>query len=111
MEKEISRRSFLRTSALALGAIALSETKGVRGAIAAEQKQTQVFFTDDISVNGLQKIYFRINREMTGRIGIKLHTGEPRGPQSPCKQRILEGVAGRPVGVRVQKWEDLRAIL
>lgn len=80
MEKNISRRSFLRTSALALGAIALSETKGARGAVAAEQKQTQVFFTDDISVNGLQKIYSRINQGMTGRIGIKLHTGEPHGP-------------------------------
>jgi hypothetical protein len=80
MEKEISRRSFLRTSALALGAIALSETKGARGAVAAEQKQTKVFFTDDISVNGLQKIYSRINQGMTGRIGIKLHTGEPHGP-------------------------------
>jgi hypothetical protein len=58
----------------------LSETKGARGAVAAEQKQTQVFFTDDISVNGLQKIYSRINQGMTGRIGIKLHTGEPHGP-------------------------------
>lgn len=37
-------------------------------------------FTKDISVNGLLKIYSKINQGMTGRIGIKLHSGEPHGP-------------------------------
>jgi uncharacterized Fe-S center protein len=34
----------------------------------------------DISVNGLLKIYAKINQGMTGKIGIKLHSGEPHGP-------------------------------
>ena len=42
--------------------------------------RAQVFFTRDISVNGLLNIYSRINGGMTGNIGIKLHTGEPHGP-------------------------------
>lgn len=42
--------------------------------------KSNVFFTNDISVKGLLEIYSHINRGMTGRVGIKLHTGEPHGP-------------------------------
>ncbi len=80
MEWEISRRSFLKRSALALGTIALSDFKSIGSAIAAPENKSQVFFTKDISVNGLLKIYSKINQGMTGKIGIKLHTGEPNGP-------------------------------
>ena len=41
--------------------------------------KSDVFFTKDISVKGLLKINSQINRGMTGRVGIKLHTGEPHG--------------------------------
>jgi uncharacterized Fe-S center protein len=44
------------------------------------QKRAEVFFTNDISVNGLLKIYSRIGRGITGKVGIKLHSGEPNGP-------------------------------
>jgi uncharacterized Fe-S center protein len=43
-------------------------------------KKSVVFFTKDINVNGLSEIYSRVNQGMTGRVGIKLHTGEPHGP-------------------------------
>ncbi len=42
--------------------------------------KSDVFFTKDISVEGLLKIYSHINKGITGKIGIKLHTGEPHGP-------------------------------
>jgi uncharacterized Fe-S center protein len=42
--------------------------------------KSDVFFTKDISVKGLLGIYSHINRGITGRVGIKLHTGEPHGP-------------------------------
>lgn len=42
--------------------------------------KSDVFFTKDISVKGLLEIYSHINQGMTGKIGIKLHTGEPHGP-------------------------------
>jgi len=77
---QISRRSFLKGSALALSAVALGDFKSVGSAVAAGENISQVFFTKDISVNGLLKIYSQINQGMTGRIGIKLHTGEPHGP-------------------------------
>jgi len=80
MERKISRRGFLKGSAIALGAVAVCGFKGIDSAVAAGQNKSQVFFTEDISVNGLLKIYSKINRGMTGKIGIKLHTGEPHGP-------------------------------
>ena len=39
-----------------------------------------VYFTRDLSPEGLHKVYSRINENMTGRIAIKLHTGEKNGP-------------------------------
>ena len=46
----------------------------------AQQSQSQVFFTKDISVKGLRKVYSKINQGLTGKTGIKLHSGEPHGP-------------------------------
>ena len=39
-----------------------------------------VFFTRDLSAAGLEKIYKRVGSVLTGRVAIKLHTGEPHGP-------------------------------
>ena len=80
MERQISRRSFLKGSAIVLGAVAVCDFKGIGSAVASGQNKSQVFFTEDISVNGLLKIYSKINQAMTDKIGIKLHIGEPHGP-------------------------------
>lgn len=37
-------------------------------------------FSKDISPAGLLKIYDKINQDITGKVAIKLHTGEPKGP-------------------------------
>ena len=84
MEKKISRRDFLQITAVGLATVAMSDLKGIGSAFAAGQSKSQVFFTEDISVNGLLKIYSKINQGMTGKIGIKLHTGEPDG-QTYCQ--------------------------
>ena len=39
-----------------------------------------VFFTRDLSAEGLLKIYRKVCAPLTGKIGVKLHTGEPHGP-------------------------------
>ena len=39
-----------------------------------------VFFTRDLSAEGLEKIYDRISSVLEGKIAVKLHTGEPHGP-------------------------------
>ena len=43
-------------------------------------KESIVYFTRDLSAEGLQRIYGRISESLTGKVGIKLHTGEPHGP-------------------------------
>ena len=43
-------------------------------------KTSIVYFTRDLSPNGLRKIYAKINAELTGRVAVKLHTGEQNGP-------------------------------
>lgn len=39
-----------------------------------------VYFTRDLSAEGLRRIFSRISGNLTGKVGIKLHTGEPHGP-------------------------------
>ncbi len=39
-----------------------------------------VYFTRDLSAEGLEKIYKRICSPLKGKIAVKLHTGEQRGP-------------------------------
>ena len=43
-------------------------------------QKPKVFFTRDISAAGLLNVYKRVNREIYGKTAIKLHTGEPHGP-------------------------------
>ena len=40
----------------------------------------KVYFTDKIDAAHLIKLYGRVNGEIFGKVGIKLHTGEPKGP-------------------------------
>ncbi len=42
--------------------------------------ESVVYFTRDLSAEGLKKIYERVNDNMTGKVAIKLHTGEQHGP-------------------------------
>ncbi len=42
--------------------------------------ESVVYFTRDLSPEGLKKAYEKVNGEMKGKIGVKLHTGEPHGP-------------------------------
>ncbi len=39
-----------------------------------------VYFTRDLSPEGLEKIYKKVSGNITGKVGIKLHTGEKNGP-------------------------------
>lgn len=42
--------------------------------------ESVVYFTRDLSAEGLRKIFARVSQPLTGKIGVKLHTGEPHGP-------------------------------
>ncbi|MDO4866763.1 MAG: DUF362 domain-containing protein [Clostridia bacterium] len=39
-----------------------------------------VYFTRDLSAEGLRKLYARVNGQICGKVAIKLHTGEQYGP-------------------------------
>ena len=39
-----------------------------------------VYFTRDLSPEGLQKVYEKINGSIGGKVAVKLHTGEKNGP-------------------------------
>lgn len=52
-----------------------------------------VFFTRDLSAEGLAKISRRVMDVMEGRVAVKLHTGEPHGPNiipHPWVKHLLE---------------------
>ena len=40
----------------------------------------KVYFTKDISPQGLLKIYNKVNQDIKGKVAIKWHSGEPNGP-------------------------------
>lgn len=55
--------------------------------------ESLVYFTRDLSAEGLRRVYERVNGTMTGRIGVKLHTGEQHGPNiipRPWVQTLLD---------------------
>ena len=73
------RRSFLRTGAIApSGNVPIDLS--ILATAATSKDKFPVYFTKDISVSGLLNIYAKINEGMTGKIAIKLHSGEPHGP-------------------------------
>lgn len=80
MKKRVSRRQFLQMSAVALGAVAMSAAGGMGQALAAAQDRAKVFFTKDLSASGLLKLYSKIGHRIGGKVAIKVHTGEPHGP-------------------------------
>ncbi len=55
--------------------------------------ESLVYFTRDLSAEGLLKIFERVSAPLTGKIGIKLHTGEPHGPNiipRPWVRKLIE---------------------
>lgn len=49
-----------------------------------------VYFTRDLSAEGLIKAYEQVCADMTGSVGVKLHTGEPNGPNIIPREWIKE---------------------
>jgi uncharacterized Fe-S center protein len=80
MGNNIERRTFLKGSALVLGCATVGDFGSLHAAAATQENASQVFFTPDISGDGLLKIYSKINERISGKVAIKLHTGEPHGP-------------------------------
>lgn len=51
-------------------------------------EESTVFFTRDLSAEGLKRIFRRIGGSLSGKIAVKLHTGEPKGPNLIPRQWV-----------------------
>ena len=52
-----------------------------------------VYFTRDLTAEGMERIYKKVSGVLTGRVAVKLHTGEPEGPNiipRPWVKNLLE---------------------
>ena len=55
--------------------------------------ESVVYFTKDLSPEGLRKIYAKVNDGIEGKIAVKLHTGEKNGPNiipRPWVKELIE---------------------
>ncbi|MBR0205070.1 MAG: DUF362 domain-containing protein [Synergistaceae bacterium] len=55
--------------------------------------ESVVYFTRDLSSEGLRKIYAKIAARITGKVAIKLHTGEPHGPNIVPREWVKDLIA------------------
>lgn len=81
MGNKMNRRNWMKTSFAALASIAaaksipvLAETSGIKMA-----EKSKVYMTKEISAQSLVKIYEALGRKATGRVAVKVSTGEPGG--------------------------------
>lgn len=72
----ISRRAFVKGSLLTAGAVIAGLTPDITRAA----ERPKVFFTKALSAESLLRLYGMVNQNITGNIAVKLHTGEPGGP-------------------------------
>ncbi|MCH4054417.1 MAG: DUF362 domain-containing protein [Atopobiaceae bacterium] len=57
-----------------------------------------VYFTREISPEGIMRAYEKVNQNITGKVAIKLHTGEPHGPNFTPASWVKEFVDGEGLG-------------
>lgn len=93
MEK-MTRRDFLKAAGTAAVGVAAYNLEGVRKVLAAGEgsvkvsgnagagagSHAKVYFSKNINAETLIKLYDMINEGIYGKVAIKLHTGEPHGP-------------------------------
>ncbi len=72
----ISRRNFVKGSLLTAGAVAA----GLPLITARAAERPKVYFTRELSAESLLRLYRMVSENITGKIAVKLHTGEPDGP-------------------------------
>ena len=60
-----------------------------------------VFFTRDLSEEGLKKIYDKVSSVLTGEVAVKLHTGEAEGPNIIPRPWVKELIESRLPGAAI----------
>lgn len=92
MGKRISRRHFLKHGTMALGTVAVCDLTAIGRAFVRRRGPAQVFFTKEISSDGLMRLHTRLAeaRTLSGKVAVKLHSGEPGGHHFPAPDLIKE---------------------
>lgn len=80
----LNRRDFLKLGVAVLGTAAIAPSIA-HGAETGVQKPT-VYFAKDITPENLLRIYEKVQGAITGKVAIKLHTGEPGAPNLPPRE-------------------------
>jgi len=106
MKKKMTRRNFVKLAGMAVAIAALpgcatfaadekgaganeplrkAKVAGTGGEYYLPYRERQgaesvVYFTRDLSAAGLLKIYDKVKDKLGGKVAVKLHTGEPHGP-------------------------------
>jgi uncharacterized Fe-S center protein len=111
MKKTISRRTFVKSSATAVGVLAalgaLSGVGPIFAASGASESATatgkaNVYFSRELSAESLRKMYALVNRPLTGKVAVKLHTGEPHGPNIIPREWVKALMPDIPKGTIVE---------
>lgn len=88
---KLTRRNFVKLASIA-GLVGLTgglagcgnKTASVQNVAEAEKippaEKAKVYFSKQIDAAHLIELYNKINSQITGKVAIKLHTGEPNGP-------------------------------
>ena len=66
-----------------------------------EGPESYVYFTRDLSAAGLIKMFDRIKGVLAGKVAVKLHTGEPHGPNIIPRPWVKELMASRLPGASI----------
>lgn len=112
----MTRRDFIKLAGAAAAMTALPGCAGATQAKEADQAATKtagtdgssyvpyekrtgpesfVYFTRDLSAAGLVKAFDRVKGALAGKIAVKLHTGEPQGPNIIPRPWVKELLASR----------------
>lgn len=91
----ISRRAFIKGSTATAGMLAAGAFPVSFDAFGASSPP-KVFFSREISAESLSRLYGMVNGRMSGRIAVKLHTGEPHGPNILSRDMVKAFLAGVP---------------
>lgn len=83
MNTKIILTSVVAVACLGLGAYLFCHNTKTKG-----ESVPKVYFTKDISPEGLLKLYNKVNEDITGKVIIKFHTGEPHGPNILPKDMV-----------------------
>ena len=77
---EISRRNFVKLAGVTAAGVALYNFGGESVTAQPAAEKSKVYFTKKIDAEHLIQLYQKINSEIGGKVAIKLHSGEPHGP-------------------------------